>query len=213
MPEPLVAIAAFFQRAFQREFGVEAPKPGEKLHARSARYLGQLDAPQESLRFKITPHNLSNEYDLLDEEAVTNEAALLLQLRIVELAAVNKATQKLAVQMLNEGPVSKLFAAILSQAERDGASAARIQFPSDQEDAILVHYRHGDKWLEAMTIPETLSAPLRGSAIRAEHATYDTLSPFMQLFDTMPNSVEFAWVSESVFEATLGDSAHNQRRT
>ena len=80
----LPSVLAFCQRAFGLH---PRSKPLENLPARSLRSLERLSRSPNTLGFKIALQQLQHDWDLLDEKAVSNDDALRLQIRVLELAS------------------------------------------------------------------------------------------------------------------------------
>lgn len=198
-----VSLAAFLQRAGLRAVGrYKDPVYGQHFEARSARYLSALSLPIDSLRFKIALENLRREWDLLNEDAALLPKPLELQNKMLDLAKSEEIARNLVDGMLNESPLAKLFGAILSSAREDGASKARIDFPSDGKP-VKVWFEVGGAWKDTMNVPSSLAEPLRGVAVRASTASYSRVRPFMNSEKPLPDEVVFEWDGDHSLTMTL----------
>lgn len=201
MADTVAKIVAVVRRAWGRETGRQY-KPGEGIRVRAAQADFDICQAPGSLAFRSRLLMLRNECDLFYEEFATDEVVLRLQSRILELAEHNETAKEIAKDMLSLPPVAALFAAVLAESHKDGATEVRYELlPGD--DQIKCSFRSGGEWTEAMTIPKELWPPIFGFATRLEHVGYDRIKPHLRFHATFPTNVTVVELQFDSFRLTL----------
>jgi len=200
-----VKFVAFWGMAFGRCLGVyRDPEMGVDTEARAMAYIRKLKRLPVGIRRQITLANLGREYDLLEGDEALNPNCLALQLKVVELAPDEYFAQKIAARMINDSPIPNLLASIVKQASNEGVAEVKICFDSSGEGHFKVWYGEGGSWCEAMTIPDSLSIPLRVTAVRAAAMGYSVWRSFLQEPYRGPEMATFSWPSDLEMHLGLG---------
>jgi type II secretory ATPase GspE/PulE/Tfp pilus assembly ATPase PilB-like protein len=193
-----IPVMAFLERAFG---AAPRPKYGENLETRAQKYLVAQSGPPDSLKFRIALEQLRREYDLLDEESALLADCLALQVKLMQIASANSVAHKICEEAYVNAPVCRLLAALLSQANHDGAKRFDIRIKTD---VIQVIFDIDGKAIEAMTIPKNLAAPLMGAIKRTEAVGYPAMCQFLYKHDDAPSEVNFDWISAVRCRIVLG---------
>ena len=179
-------ILAFFQRAIRLH---PRSRPFGDVSRRSARALEGLSHPPDSLRFKVALRHLHYDWDLLVPEAASDEQALRLQLRVLDLAAVSTDAEGLIRLNLDETPLAQLIGAIIAQGEKEGAQ--EISFLFDTPGGIRVAYRSPEGEREGAIIPRPLGPVVRGLLLFIETAGYARTRAYFHDSYRLPDEIEF----------------------
>lgn len=189
---------AFLERAFGLH---PRPKYGENLETRAQKYLVALSGPPDNLKFRIALEQLRQEYDLLDEESALLADCLALQVKLMQIASAHSVAYKICEEAYVNAPVCRLLAALLSQANHDGAKRFDIRINAD---VIQVIFDIDGQAVEAMTIPKNLGAPLIGAIKRTEAVGYPAMCKFLYKHEDAPSKVNFEWISSDSCRIVLG---------
>lgn len=184
----MIKSLAFLQRAtgLQKRY-----RPFENIQDRARELSQKLDHPRESLAHRVATAQLAYYWDVLSEEAAVQPEALRVQVRLIDSRHTIPAAEKIFREQFSKAPMGRLAGAILAQAFKDGASEIEIDFGSAQGQ-IQVRFLIHSRWIEAMTVPQSLSTSLRGIFLVIEAATYPKVRPLMPSEMALPEGVTFS---------------------
>jgi hypothetical protein len=194
-------VLAFFSRIARRQTG-ELGQYGERTEERAAAYLTLLDAPRDSLKFKIGIINLEREFDVLDEEEALHPGVLALQLKVIDMAMTEPLLSNIRDEMGLKSPASRLFWAILDRASAEGIRTIRVLLNRTPDFPVL--FDKGEAgYSEATPVPSTLALSFRGIALRTERMGFRRYLQLVGSWPRAPRDAKFVWADQDVLEIHL----------